>query len=213
MPIEPRSVEFHLTVPHEPSIALVRTSVQAILEYLLRNGLRLHRPVMEQLQVQGQRQHIPRLANLENRDDDWTGLTDAAARRKRQNRLNVRAHRTSASSTCPPITLPHYTQANANKHPKLHPHHVTLPPPNSPSPSSPTGLNPSKQSSLSLYLTPHPKTLSSPCTLPPHTPSPAPPSPFPPTTSSPSSNSTSCAPASRTEDSSTPYPASIHGCI
>jgi hypothetical protein len=28
-----------------------------------------------------------------NREDDWTGLTDAAARRKRQNRLNVRAHR------------------------------------------------------------------------------------------------------------------------
>jgi len=28
-----------------------------------------------------------------NREDDWTGLTDAAARRKRQNRLNVRAYR------------------------------------------------------------------------------------------------------------------------
>jgi hypothetical protein len=28
-----------------------------------------------------------------NREDDWTGLADAAARRKRQNRLNVRAYR------------------------------------------------------------------------------------------------------------------------
>jgi hypothetical protein len=28
-----------------------------------------------------------------DKEDDWTGLTDAAARRKRQNRLNVRAHR------------------------------------------------------------------------------------------------------------------------
>jgi hypothetical protein len=28
-----------------------------------------------------------------DKEDDWTGLTDAAARRKRQNRLNVRAYR------------------------------------------------------------------------------------------------------------------------
>jgi hypothetical protein len=36
------------------------------------------------------------LANLKqaiDREDDWTGLTDAASRRKRQNRLNVRAYR------------------------------------------------------------------------------------------------------------------------
>ena len=26
-------------------------------------------------------------------EDDWTGLTDAVSRRKRQNRLNVRAYR------------------------------------------------------------------------------------------------------------------------
>ena len=26
-------------------------------------------------------------------EDDWTGLTNATSRRKRQNRLNVRAHR------------------------------------------------------------------------------------------------------------------------
>jgi hypothetical protein len=29
-------------------------------------------------------------------DDDWTGLTDAKSRRKRQNRLNVRAHSKSS---------------------------------------------------------------------------------------------------------------------
>ncbi|KAL6885719.1 hypothetical protein GGI43DRAFT_432396 [Trichoderma evansii] len=35
----------------------------------------------------------PLLAEALGDDDDWTGLTDAAARRKRQNRLNVRAYR------------------------------------------------------------------------------------------------------------------------
>lgn len=33
------------------------------------------------------------LAEARNHDDDWTGLKDGAARRKRQTRLNVRAHR------------------------------------------------------------------------------------------------------------------------
>ena len=28
-----------------------------------------------------------------DKEDDWTGLTDASARRRRQNRLNVRAYR------------------------------------------------------------------------------------------------------------------------
>ncbi|MCJ1452910.1 hypothetical protein MMC28_003255 [Mycoblastus sanguinarius] len=37
---------------------------------------------------------MPQLAEQAvDREDDWTGLTDAASRRKRQNRLNVRAHR------------------------------------------------------------------------------------------------------------------------
>ena len=38
---------------------------------------------------------IDRQANIGeavDKEDDWTGLTDAAARRKRQNRLNVRAY-------------------------------------------------------------------------------------------------------------------------
>ena len=38
---------------------------------------------------------MPQLAEAINRDDDWTGLTDATLRRKRQNRLNVRAYRGS----------------------------------------------------------------------------------------------------------------------
>ncbi|KAF2824640.1 hypothetical protein CC86DRAFT_353094 [Ophiobolus disseminans] len=40
-----------------------------------------------------QRQRAPQLTHVTNNDDDWTGISDAAARRKRQNRLNVRAYR------------------------------------------------------------------------------------------------------------------------
>ncbi|MCJ1376984.1 hypothetical protein MMC17_000074 [Xylographa soralifera] len=40
-----------------------------------------------------QLQLMPQLAEAADIDDDWTGRTDAAARRKRQNRLNVRAYR------------------------------------------------------------------------------------------------------------------------
>ncbi|PGH26387.1 hypothetical protein AJ80_01885 [Polytolypa hystricis UAMH7299] len=36
---------------------------------------------------------LPQLAEAKNPGDDWTGLKDPAERRKRQNRLNVRAHR------------------------------------------------------------------------------------------------------------------------
>ncbi|KAH8797739.1 hypothetical protein F5884DRAFT_687764 [Xylogone sp. PMI_703] len=36
---------------------------------------------------------MPQLREARYREDDWTGLTDAAARRKRQNRLHQRAHR------------------------------------------------------------------------------------------------------------------------
>lgn len=43
--------------------------------------------------ILARRQQIPKLKEVVNADDDWTGLTNAAARRKRQNRLNVRAYR------------------------------------------------------------------------------------------------------------------------
>ncbi|CAM1511641.1 Fc.00g091540.m01.CDS01 [Cosmosporella sp. VM-42] len=36
---------------------------------------------------------MTQLAEAVDKEDDWTGLTDAAARRRRQNRLNVRAYR------------------------------------------------------------------------------------------------------------------------
>ncbi|KAI0191064.1 hypothetical protein F4808DRAFT_444201 [Astrocystis sublimbata] len=36
---------------------------------------------------------MPQLAEARNRDDDWTGRTDAAARRRAQTRLNTRAYR------------------------------------------------------------------------------------------------------------------------
>ena len=36
---------------------------------------------------------MSQLADATSLDDDWTGLNDADARRKRQNRLNVRAYR------------------------------------------------------------------------------------------------------------------------
>ncbi|EEA19245.1 hypothetical protein TMatcc_010199 [Talaromyces marneffei ATCC 18224] len=40
-----------------------------------------------------QLQVMPQLAEALNDQDDWTGLTDAVSRRKRQNRLNIRAYR------------------------------------------------------------------------------------------------------------------------
>lgn len=36
---------------------------------------------------------MPQLAEARRDEDNWTGLADSAARRKRQNRLNVRAYR------------------------------------------------------------------------------------------------------------------------
>ncbi|RFU26827.1 hypothetical protein B7463_g9509, partial [Scytalidium lignicola] len=36
---------------------------------------------------------MPQLVEAQHREDDWTGLTDATARRKRQNRLHQRAYR------------------------------------------------------------------------------------------------------------------------
>lgn len=37
---------------------------------------------------------MQQLAHAKEPDDDWTGLKDRAERKKRQTRLNVRAHRT-----------------------------------------------------------------------------------------------------------------------
>lgn len=37
---------------------------------------------------------MQQLVDASGPDDDWTGLRDRAERRKRQTRLNVRAHRT-----------------------------------------------------------------------------------------------------------------------
>ncbi|OAP55753.1 hypothetical protein AYL99_09905 [Fonsecaea erecta] len=37
--------------------------------------------------------HMPQLAEAVHQDDDWTGVTDAGVRRRRQNRLNSRAFR------------------------------------------------------------------------------------------------------------------------
>jgi hypothetical protein len=53
---------------------------------------------MSQLALVGQANFLkgPDHANFVkavDKEDDWTGLTDATARRKRQNRLNVRAYR------------------------------------------------------------------------------------------------------------------------
>ncbi|KAE8454215.1 hypothetical protein EG329_005140 [Mollisiaceae sp. DMI_Dod_QoI] len=49
--------------------------------------------VADGVDTQLQLAQMPQLAEAVNKEDDWTGLTDAAARRKKQNRLNVRAHR------------------------------------------------------------------------------------------------------------------------
>ncbi|KAH8690000.1 hypothetical protein BGW36DRAFT_390057 [Talaromyces proteolyticus] len=67
-----------------------------------------------------QLQPMSQLAEAIYREDDWTGLTDAAARRKRQNRLNVRAYRkrraqqskasSNLASTRPKQTAPTETQ-------------------------------------------------------------------------------------------------------
>lgn len=43
-----------------------------------------------------------------NKEDDWTGLTDARARRLRQNRLNKRAWRKSSTR---PYFSPHMTSS------------------------------------------------------------------------------------------------------
>ncbi|KAE9375049.1 hypothetical protein N431DRAFT_544159 [Stipitochalara longipes BDJ] len=62
---------------------------------------------------------MSQLALAVDREDDWTGLTDAAARRKRQNRLNVRAYRrrktqrsqaVSSSLYAPPVPSTSNTQ-------------------------------------------------------------------------------------------------------
>ena len=36
---------------------------------------------------------MPQLAEMQHPEDDWTGITKSADRRKRQNRLNQRAYR------------------------------------------------------------------------------------------------------------------------
>jgi hypothetical protein len=158
LPIKPRAAEFHLTTHARSTTVLV-----TIHPYLSWHGSQPHRPAMSQSQPHAQRQHIPKLSNLVHSDDDWTGLTDAAARRKRQNRLNVRAHRTFSSSiNMSPQALPDYTtQATENNTPKPSPQHV---------PPSPTGPNLFKPSSHSpTTLPPPPNTLSSQATCPPHT--------------------------------------------
>lgn len=38
-------------------------------------------------------ERMPQLVEMQNPEDDWTGMTGAADRRKRQNRLNQRAYR------------------------------------------------------------------------------------------------------------------------
>jgi hypothetical protein len=48
---------------------------------------------MQAIQTEPQRQRAPQLIEAINPDDDWSGITNATARRKRQNRLNVRALR------------------------------------------------------------------------------------------------------------------------
>ncbi|KAF2030691.1 hypothetical protein EK21DRAFT_100352 [Setomelanomma holmii] len=51
-----------------------------------------------------------RAAPCFNADDDWTGLTDAAARRKRQNRLNVRAYRNRPAQAQTSPFAPHWVE-------------------------------------------------------------------------------------------------------
>jgi hypothetical protein len=165
LPIKPRAAEFHLTAHARRTTVLV-----TIHPYLSCHGSQPHRPAMSQSQPHAQRQHIPRLANLVHSDDDWTGLTDAAARRKRQNRLNVRAHRTFSSSiNMSPQALADYnTQANEHNTAKPSPQHMS--PPKHLQLPSPTGPNLSKPSSHSpTTLPPLPNTLSFQATSPPHT--------------------------------------------
>lgn len=40
------------------------------------------------------------LEDARSREDDWTGITSTAERKKRQNRLNQRAHRQSTLPRC-----------------------------------------------------------------------------------------------------------------
>jgi hypothetical protein len=41
---------------------------------------------------------LPQLTELKDPDDDWTGITEARDRRRRQNRLNQRAYRQSPTT-------------------------------------------------------------------------------------------------------------------
>ncbi|KAF8860431.1 hypothetical protein BDZ45DRAFT_800797 [Acephala macrosclerotiorum] len=79
-----------------------------------------------QVELEVQLERMPQLTEAVDKEDNWTGLTDAAARRKRQNRLNVRAFLTGLrrphkypKHTRNPTSLLDRRPTNHLSHPRL----------------------------------------------------------------------------------------------
>lgn len=82
---------------HDPSVQLLHPLNQS--NYMSSESSSESPPVLDPHQDNVALQPLfPRVAELGNADEDWTGITEQAKRRKLQNRLNQRARRECSAS-------------------------------------------------------------------------------------------------------------------